>query len=422
MKIFLIAGLLGGLAHRWPEHPWLAWLAIALLYIGLRGCGGWRRAAGVWLACTLKEAVAFSWLAGSASYFLELSAVESAVLACLSYVLCGTLRCLPLYLAWCVGERTCMLRYSWIVALGMAGGDYLVGEIVGFSLGDLLYSQWRSETVRAAVATYGWWQSSALITILCIELVEVIRGRRVVATVAACAAGAILLTAPEPGHDMKALAGVRPMQISPQGSGGDCPRGAKLLVWPEGYLSQVISADEGETDYQIHTICRNGDVETYHIAGMVTRGGDGLQNSAVVVDATSTVRQVRAKRLLVPLAESTEWPWSAAVGPRGFVPGRAVPVLSSDMMKVGVLICFEVLSRRLAAEAASAGAQLLLVISSDLSLGGDQVAQEQWIGALSLRSAEFGLPAARSSLGGMAVLIDSGGHVRQMGLTESSDS
>lgn len=418
MRYFLSAGLLAGLAHRWPACGCFAWVAVALLSAGLRSSRGWRRALGLWAALTLTEAVAFSWLVRVSSDFLELSTLEALGLAGFSYAGCGTLRWFPLVLVWCAGERGAWVRPSWLLALGLASGDWLVGECGGYSLGDLLYTQWQSDVMRAALGRYGWWATSALMVIASVELAELQRRRSAPGLLSACGAGVLLFAAPPRDNGMQALAGVGAAQIGDVRAAGPCPPEVTLLAWPEGHLGQGIRVDEGEADYEIDALCPYDAPGTTHIAGMLTRSSEGRQNSAVVIDATATVRQVRAKRLLVPGSEV----FRGSAEAEEFVPGRASPVLTVAGRRVGVLICFEVLSRSLTAEAAAAGAEFLMTLASDQPIQGEPVALQQWIGALSLRSAEYGLPAVRASSGGQAVIFDAGGRVRQIGPAASPDN
>ena len=139
-------------------------------------------------------------------------------------------------------------------------------------------------------------------------------------------------------------------------------------------------------------------------------------NSAFLIDADGAIRDTYDKRLLVPFAEGSIWPTAAAEAsdePR-YVNGGRQGLLSTHGLRLGALICFEVLFPHLSRANVLDGANVLLNISNDswMDASGSGAAPRQHFAMSVFRAVELRRPLVRSSSGGISGFIDADGTVR----------
>jgi hypothetical protein len=142
--------------------------------------------------------------------------------------------------------------------------------------------------------------------------------------------------------------------------------------------------------------------------GMILRQEGLSRNGVIRVGPMGEVAEVQTKRYLVPGVERTAGLGAGGEG-RGLAPGPMPEAWMLGSLRVGAILCVEVLYPRLAARLRRDGAQALLQLSNESMLqpGGRfplwaDAPRRQQEAELQLRAAEFRLPAVRATLGGRA--------------------
>lgn len=187
---------------------------------------------------------------------------------------------------------------------------------------------------------------------------------------------------------------------------------ADVVVWPEGSTPGYLQ----EEDEALGLLAA---LAPGH-AGLVVGGRryDGPPsarryfNSVFFFDGRGGIAGVADKQRLVPLAESSALPWLHDL-PRPFAPAPAPPApVEVAGIRIGVLVCWEVLFDDLARDLVRRGADLLVNLSSDRDLGDGA---GQLVAFARFRAIETRRWLARASGTGASVLIDPAGRVHERG-------
>lgn len=197
---------------------------------------------------------------------------------------------------------------------------------------------------------------------------------------------------------------------------------AQLLVWPETVYPTTFGSAQSEEgaalDAEIAAFTRARGVPL--VFGAYDRDETQAEYNAAFLLEASALKRARAYRKARPFP-LTEWVPELLEGPafraafpwtgtwrRG--PGPKVEALSvgGRVTKVSPLICYDAVSPAHVAEAARAGAQLLLTLSNDAWFRGSPGPRLHLIAA-AFRSIETGVPQARATNSGISALIDATG-------------
>jgi apolipoprotein N-acyltransferase len=205
--------------------------------------------------------------------------------------------------------------------------------------------------------------------------------------------------------------------------------GARVVVWPE---TAVPGAVDGDPDLRawLAQLART-------TGALLVVGGVGLDfddaarprhyyDSAYAIDPVAGFTDRYDKTHLVPFGEYV--PFRGLIGL--FVGAVASGIASADVtpgerprsvvldpggereLRVGVVICYELLFPNLVRRFAADGAELLLGITNDAWYGRTG-APHQFLAITALRSAETGLWTARAANTGVSGFIDGAGRVRE---------
>lgn len=204
--------------------------------------------------------------------------------------------------------------------------------------------------------------------------------------------------------------------------------GAQVVVWPE---TAVPGAIDGDPDLRARLEALARETDAQLIVGAVGLEFDGrpqaqrYYDSAFVIDPTVGFTDRYDKTHLVPFGEYV--PLRSLIGM--FVGAVASGIASADVtpgerprgvvidpgdgeLRVGVVICFELLFPDLVRRFAADGSELLLAITNDAWYGRTG-APYQFLAITALRSAETGLWTARAANTGISAFIDGRGRVVQ---------
>lgn len=178
-----------------------------------------------------------------------------------------------------------------------------------------------------------------------------------------------------------------------------------LMVWPEATLMADFNYPEVLTPLADYTTSR----ETVLVSGTVRYDHNESYNSVVLVGKDGQVGGYYDKVHLVPFGEYI--PFKEILGfleqivPSNAAMGREQHVLESDGLKIGPLICFEVLYAPMAEELRSMGAQVLTV-GTNLSWFGTSSAIPQELEIARFRAIETRLPLIHSANTGISGVFD----------------
>jgi hypothetical protein len=403
------AGLLQGVAFLWPQAQPLAWVGIALLAVALHRAAGRGTAVGALaLAALTRQCVALFWWVGTARYFSQTSPLAAVSLAALGWLSTGLLSQVPLMALAVTPVRRLPVRF-WLP------GAWALGELglewsYGFSMTQLLHSQWALPPMLRALAYVGW----VPLLIACLYAAAsageagALRAPRLLLP-AGLALVLLALLPPIPPAD-DALRGLGAVHLAASvRPPGAVPERTELLVWPESTVRGNQRAPEGRLPRPVPLAAFDDRSGVPGIAGLTLRTSEGYFNAAGAIDAQGRLVETRAKSVLVPVGEREFW--GLRGGSEPLIPGRVPPLLSMEGRKVIPLICYEAFSRLTSLRGKAAGGEVLAVLASDLPLAGSTAALEQSLGAVILRAVEQHVPAVRASLGGTAIIVSSDGRV-----------
>ncbi|NOK16883.1 nitrilase-related carbon-nitrogen hydrolase [Corallococcus carmarthensis] len=406
----LLAGLLQGAAFLGPDAQPLAWVGVACLAAALHRAPGGLRAAGMLaLAALVRQAVALHWWVGTARHFAPGVAGAALTLAALGWATTAVASQVPAMALVLTPVRRVPPRF-WL-PFAWAAGEAVAELTCGFSMTQLLHSQWAQPAVLRALAFVGWGPLLLLCLYASVSVGEAAARRdlRLLAP-AGLVLGALVGVPPfAPSDD--ALEGVGVVHLASSARlPREVPGGTSLLVWPESTVRGNQRLPEGVLPQPVPLAAfADTRLPVASVAGLTLRTEGHYLNAAGAFDAEGQLLESRGKAVLVPVGER------AFLGLRGsgepLTPGTAVPRLSVAGRSVVPLICYEAFSRPTAFQGQAAGGTLLAVLASDLPLVGNRFALEQAVGAAILRAVEQHLPVVRASLAGPAVIVSSNGKV-----------
>ncbi len=410
LLLALLAGLLQGAAFLFPTaQPWV-WVGVACVAVAVhRSSSGLRAVALLALAAVVRQAVALHWWVDTAHHFAPGVAGADFTLAALGWVVSGTAAQLPSMVLLLTPARRwpprLWLPFTWAL------GEAVAEALCGFSMTQVLHSQWAQPSMLRALAHVGWWPLLLLCLHAAISVGEaaVRRTPRLLAP-AGLVLGALALVPPLPPID-DALSGVGVVHLASLAHGpGTAPEGTSLLVWPESTVRGNQRLPEGPLP-QPTPLAALADtpLPVASLAGLTLRTEGQYLTAAGAFDAQGRLLASRGKAVLVPVGERV------FLGLRGrgepLTPGKAPPLLSVAGRRLIPLICYEAFSRPTSLEGQAGGGGLIAVLASDLPLVGNRFAWEQAVGAVILRAVEQRVPAVRASLAGPAVIVSSDGRV-----------
>ncbi len=136
-----------------------------------------------------------------------------------------------------------------------------------------------------------------------------------------------------------------------------------------------------------------------------------FRNSAFLVDAAHGITAFHDKVHLVPFAEYAPWPARALGLPDPSYEGGERPtLLPAGPVRLGPLVCYEVIFPSLSRSLVRDGAGILVNLSNDYWLGGPG-GSEQHLAAAVFRAVEFSRPMLRATNTGVTAAIDARGRI-----------
>ena len=208
--------------------------------------------------------------------------------------------------------------------------------------------------------------------------------------------------------------------------------GAELIVWPETAIPRMIELDQAIL-YRLERLAK--ETRAALVVGAVGVAVDPKSNprirayydSAFVVGAGGDFVHRYDKSHLVPFGEYVPFRdvlggWLGAVA-RGLATSDvtegqgpeavSIPLYgSTDSLRAGISICYELLFPDLNRRFVKDGARLLLAITNDAWYGRTG-APYQFLAMTELRSAEIGVWTVRAANTGVSAIIDAAGKVRE---------
>jgi apolipoprotein N-acyltransferase len=181
-----------------------------------------------------------------------------------------------------------------------------------------------------------------------------------------------------------------------------------LVVWPEGATPGYLQ-EEPAARATIAAVAREH-------AGLLTGGrryeGAGRDrryfNSVFLLDDRGAIAARSDKHRLVPLAESSPLPWLYDL-PQPFSPAPDAPQpIDADGLRLGPLVCWDVLYDDLTGALVRRGVDLLVNLSSDRDLG---AGAEQLLAFARFRAIETRRWLLRASGTGTSLVVDPAGRV-----------
>ncbi len=193
----------------------------------------------------------------------------------------------------------------------------------------------------------------------------------------------------------------------------EAPRGADLVVFPEGSLPGFLLEDQRFLDFLKEEAARLG---SPILIGSWERQGKNVYNTAFLVKPAGEVEVIHRKTRLLPFGEyiPLRWLWEklglaevlSRYLPRDISPGGGC-FPHGDL---GVLICSETMFSDLSRELVSRGARLLIALTNDSWFGGSRILWEHFAcGAL--RAAENGRAFLQAAVTGITGGFDQRGKI-----------
>jgi apolipoprotein N-acyltransferase len=445
---------------------WVAWLGPAFLVAGLRGLSPWRALRHTFLAVWLAHSLILHWFYVVTVTYGHAPAAAGVLAPVGAALYPAAITCwFGFGWAWLRSRGSASV---FVAALLWVALEHLRGFLLGgFPWASLGYSQHENAAlmgIASVTGVYGLSFAVFLVGAALAILAEALRaGVRVpgqvwVAFAAALGLhglGPLVRPVDSPFAETVRVAALqgnidqgvkwsrdwfdRTLQIYEELSREAAREGAELIVWPESAVPGALELDEHLT-HRLSRLAR----ETR--AALVV-GGVGIEfpendprqrrffDSAFLVQPDGHFDARYDKSHLVPFGEYV--PLRAFLGE--FLEGVATGIASSDVspgagpravsallptlaeagsahgsareVKLGTVICYELLFPDLVRRFVADGAQLLLGITNDAWYGRTG-APYQFLAMTAMRSAETGTWTARAANTGVSAIIDSAGRVR----------
>ncbi len=445
-------------ALTFPTWRWtaLSWVALAPLFVALRGGGLGRALVLAWLWCVVGAVAAGSWFPRAvADYFGQSLAVALAL-----FVGVFTLMAAPYVMAFAVAYRALARRYGPVALPVLAGAAWTAAELgrgrlfsgTPFFIGNPWalagYAHAQDLPLVQIASITGIYGVSFAVVCVNAALAELWLARRermrpalaglalaVLPALGSLAYGHAVLRAPAPGAGVPAVAvaiaqgnltvGTRwrsdfygqhlDVYLALTDAAAAAGRPA-IVFWPEAAMTFFL---EREPLYReaIARVTRAHDVEL--VAGAPRAVGEGAEplytNSIYALGPGGEIRGRYDKQYLVPFAEY--FPLRIDVMRRRFgrirvfEPGEQTALLPTRAGPAGVLVCNEAMLPEVAAERVARGAVYLVNPSNDTWIS-DRQYTEQQLDIARLRAVEQRRYLVRASTAGPSAVIDPLGRVR----------
>lgn len=198
-----------------------------------------------------------------------------------------------------------------------------------------------------------------------------------------------------------------------------------LIVWPEAAMPFIFEDDPFFKQLVLDLARRENTPLLFGSPGRINNKPDEvrLSNSAYLVDASGEIASRYDKIHLVPFGEYI--PLSPILffvdkiveGIGDFAAGNRytimqLPSSDTDEMRLGVLICFEVIFPDLARRFVRNGADLIVTITNDAWFGNSSAPYQHFSMAV-FRSIENRVPIVRAANTGISGFIDATGRIRE---------
>ncbi len=189
-----------------------------------------------------------------------------------------------------------------------------------------------------------------------------------------------------------------------------------LIVWPETAVPFIFGYDsvltQDLTNFQkqlgVHLL----------FGSMLEKTAGRLSNSVVLLSPEGDILSVYDKIHLVPYGEYIPlrkfFPFieKITVGIGDFMPGKEPVIMQTPLVKIGNLICYEIIFPDLVRKFADRGANLLVTITNDAWFGRTSAPYQHFSMAV-FRAVENRTPVVRAANTGISGFIDSKGRISQ---------
>lgn len=435
----LLGGLITALAWLWPGSYFcalLAWLGVFFLVTGLRrsehpyrhsyyGAIILNSIGFYWLSYTISSFGGFGYLASFAlfSLFVLLSSVQFLLAVLIWHNLPDKLRalCLSTPLAFVAAEVISIRLFPWhfghsqlafapLAQVADLGGTFLISFLM-FWLAEALCSLGRTKKISAAI----------LFPVAMLTAATIYGSLRIrqIDQISAPALQVALVQANisvEEKHQVKLLIPnvLRYLELSKK-----IAQEQTLIVWPESVILSWIYSGIGSVQHDPRLPFLGENVPM--LVGALTYKMDGSRyNSALAIMPDGSVPTPYHKQILMPFGEfvpfAATFPWlrDLAAGIEDFAAGNEIvlfdyPLLSKDQkqftLRAAPLICYEDVVARLAREAVSNGATLLINLTNDGWFGNSAALRQHHLIA-SFRAIENRRYLLRATNTGLTAIVD----------------
>lgn len=402
-----------GITHQKPELWFLTWIGIALIPFALKiNEKKLLLALGFIFQGCIYEIAAHTWyfsiVAKATSDKYSLGMV--IILAILYIMIMSIPKQLPLYLSSIYKKKVNLPVFLWFPFL-FALGEYINLYFTGVSITALLYSQWKFQSILRLLNHFGW--NITLVIFIMIPLVfsEMIIHRKKSYFNIFTILVLFLLFQPKINSDIPPIlyetgsvymdsSNVRPTKVPPN---------IKLLIWPEVAMESKPRIKEGKVE-NVKTRVPLKSKNAFHIIGMETKIGNGLQNSALVLDPNGNILYSRAKKMLFTGFEKPFFGIKFDYG-TPFIAGNSLANLYFNDRSVVSVICFEQIYHDFIKKSIKKNTDLIVIIASDQLMGRSEEVYNQFNSIAVLLAVETGLPVVRSSREGSSVIIAPDGRI-----------
>lgn len=404
------------MAHLHPRLGPLAWVGLALFAFGLRRLERARaRILTIFGAMWAALFVSQIWLGVSIGLYmgkvvnrtevpLWMSGLAWVIVACIPAFHAG----LPMVLGALLPRR--VPTWLWLPVALLLGEE--LKAAFGFTMGDLLFSQWGSEAVLRSVGRIGSPATLLMGAFAAAAAGEALADRRPRRLALALPVALWFVALPPTPANDEALRGVAAMHLAnfeARPTPEDLDPGVRLVVWPEATIRGAFETWEGPQSPPLAVDALQGWEGPQQVVNLRLKRSGTSMNAIGLTDGHGQVQVLRGKASLVPWGER---PYAGmdflfSTDQVGEVP----PLFSADGLQIVPTICYEVYARELFLQGVGLGGQLLINVANDRAYGPTELGIRQAIGALALAAAETHRPAVRASISGRAALISSTGAV-----------
>jgi apolipoprotein N-acyltransferase len=208
----------------------------------------------------------------------------------------------------------------------------------------------------------------------------------------------------------------RTLELAEQVEAGEQPR-PDVVIWPEN-SSDIDPYTNADAARQIDRAASAIDAPI--LVGAVVEGpGEYLSNTAIVWDPESGPGETYVKRHPVPLAEYVParsffrfFSDKVDLVRRDFAAGDEVGVLDVGGVRLGDLICFEVVYDGLVGDVVDGGAGLIVVQTNNATFGHTDESAQQ-LAMSRLRAVEFGRTVVVAATSGISAIVAPDGSIKR---------